>query len=225
MATLRDYRVHRRAIARSRLVIWTVILLAFGWATWGTGFGVLTFVQGIGGSFAFIATDLLPPRLEAAPQFIDDAIDTLLMSYVGMVMSVVLSLPLGVLGARNTTVHRLLSYASKGTVSFIRAAPDLIFAIFLVALFGIGPLAGTVAMGISGIGILGKAYADGIEAIDMQQVEGIRAAGGPGSRCSVRACGHSSSRRSSRGRCTGSTSTSGKPPSSGSSVRAGSAMP
>ncbi|HEY8455577.1 MAG TPA: phosphonate ABC transporter, permease protein PhnE [Actinopolymorphaceae bacterium] len=178
MATLRDYRVHRRAIARSRLVIWTVILLAFGWATWGTGFGVLTFVQGIGGSFAFIATDLLPPRLEAAPQFIDDAIDTLLMSYVGMVMSVVLSLPLGVLGARNTTVHRLLSYASKGTVSFIRAAPDLIFAIFLVALFGIGPLAGTVAMGISGIGILGKAYADGIEAIDMQQVEGIRAAGG-----------------------------------------------
>lgn len=178
MATVREYRVHRRSIARSRLLVWGLILAAFAWATWGTGFGVLTFVQGLGRSFSFIVTDLLPPRMETAPQFIDDALDTLYMSYVGMVLSVVVSLPLGVLGARNTTVNRLLSYASKLSVSFIRAAPDLIFAIFLVAIFGLGPLAGTVAMGIGGVGILGKAYADGIEAIDMRQVEGIRAAGG-----------------------------------------------
>lgn len=178
MATIHDYRVHSRAILRSRLIIWAVILAAFGWGTWGTGFGVTTFVQGIQGSFNFIVTDLLPPRLERAPQFVDDALDTIYMSYVGMVISIVLSLPLGVLGARNTTVNRVLSYLSKGTVAFIRAAPDLIFAIFLVAIFGIGPLAGTIAMGIGGIGILGKAYADGIEAIDMRQVEGIRATGG-----------------------------------------------
>lgn len=178
MATVHDYRVHSRAIVRSRLLIWGSILVAFGWATWGTGFGVLTFIDGIRGSFVFIATDLLPPRFEAAPQFVDEALDTLLMSYVGMVMSVVLAIPLGVLGARNTTANLFLSYASKMTVAFIRAAPDLIFAIFLVALFGLGPLAGTVAMGIGGIGILGKAYADGIEAIDMRQVEGVRAAGG-----------------------------------------------
>lgn len=178
MAEIADYRRHSRAVARSRAIVWIIIGVAFAWSTWSTGFGVLTFVQGLQGSFEFIFTDLFPPRLAGASQFIGPALDTLYMSYVGMVISVVLSIPLGVLGARNTTVNRALSYASKGTVSFIRAAPDLIFAIFLVAVFGVGPLAGTLAMGIGGVGILGKAYADGIEAIDMRQVEGIRAAGG-----------------------------------------------
>lgn len=176
--TYADYRTHQRAIARSRALVWAVIAIGFAWATWDTGFGLLTFVQGMQRSMAFVFTDLFPPRLDAAPRFVGAALDTLYMSYVGMVISIVLSIPLGVLGARNTTVHRLLSYASKATVSFIRAAPDLIFAIFLVAVLGIGPLAGTLAMGIGGVGILGKAYADGIEAIDMRQVEGIRATGG-----------------------------------------------
>lgn len=173
-----DYRLHSRAIARSRAVVWAVIGVGFVWATWGTGFGILTFVQGMQGSFEFIVIDLLPPRLEAAPQFIGPALDTLYMSYVGVVISIILSIPLGVLGARNTTVNLALAYMSKATVSFIRAAPDLVMAIFFVAIFGIGPLAGTLAMGIGGIGILGKAYADGIESVDMRQVEGIRAAGG-----------------------------------------------
>lgn len=175
---LASYRRHNRAIQRSRAIVWGIIGIAFVWSTIGTGFGVVTFVQGVQGSFTFIFTDMFPPNFEGAAQFIGPALDTLYMSVVAMVISIALSIPLGVLGARNTTVHRVLSYMSKVTVSFVRAAPDLIFAIFLVAIFGIGPLAGTLAMGIGGIGILGKAYADGIESIDARQVEGIRAAGG-----------------------------------------------
>jgi phosphonate transport system permease protein len=173
-----DYRRHERSVLRSRALVWGTIAVGFAWGTWTTGFGVVTFVQGIRGTFGFIFTDMLPPRLEAAPQFVGPMLDTLYMSYVGMLISVVISLPLGVLGARNTTVNRALGYASRMTTSFIRAAPELILAIFLVAIFGIGPLAGTIAMGIGGVGVLGKAYADAIEGIDMQQIEGIRAAGG-----------------------------------------------
>jgi phosphonate transport system permease protein len=175
---LPEYRIYRRAIRRNRLMVWSVIVVAFAWATWDTGFGVLTLLQGLQGGFGFIFTEFLPPRLATAPRFLDDALDTLYMSFVGLVISVGLSIPLGVFGARNTTVHRLLSYLSKATTSFLRAAPSLIFAIFLVAIFGIGPLAGTLALGIGGVGVLGKAYADGLEAVDMRQVEGIRAAGG-----------------------------------------------
>lgn len=173
-----DYVTYRRSVLRSRLIVWAFIGAAMIWAMWSTGFGVLTFFQGIEGTFAFISQDMMPPRVQALPQYVGPALDTIYMSFVGMVLSVVISVPLGVLGARNTTAHWLLSVASKLTTSFIRAAPDLIFAIFLVAVFGIGPLAGTIAMGIGGVGILGKAFADGIEGIDDRQVEGVRAAGG-----------------------------------------------
>jgi phosphonate transport system permease protein len=175
---LAHYRTYHRAVLLNRSAISIAVIAAFVWAMWGTGFGVMTLFQGLEGGFGFIFTEFLPPRLDAAPQFVEDALDTIYMSVVGVVISVILSIPLGVLGARNTTIHRLLSYLSKAATSFLRAAPSVVFAIFLVAIFGIGPLAGTLALGIGGAGVLGKAYADGLEATDMRQAEGIRAAGG-----------------------------------------------
>ena len=176
--TYEEYRHRSRTLAKNRAVIWVIVGVAFAWAMWGTGFGVLTLIQGLATSTKFIVTDLLPPELDGAGEFVGPALDTLYMSYIGMVMSVILSIPLGILAARNTTVHIVVAYISKALVAFIRAVPELVLAIFLVAVFGIGPLAGTIAMGVGGVGILAKAYADGIAAIDMQQVEGIKAAGG-----------------------------------------------
>lgn len=177
-ATFTEYQRRKRALAGSRAVIWSIIVVALAWAMWGTGFGVVTLAQGLVTSIEFIVTDLLPPRLEGATDYIGPALDTLYMSYFAMVISVVLSVPLGILAARNTTLHRAVAYGSKASVAFIRAAPEIVFAIFLVAVFGLGPLAGAIAMSVGGVGILAKAYADGIEAVDMRQVEGIRAAGG-----------------------------------------------
>lgn len=172
------YQRHQRSLWNRRALLWTVLGVALGWAMWGTGFGFRTLVQGLTAAVDFVVTDFLPPRLDLVPRYLGPALDTLYMSYLGMVISVVLSLPLGVLAARNTTVHRVVAYLAKASVAFIRAVPELVLAIFLVAVFGIGPLAGTLALGIGGVGILAKAYADGIEAVDLRQVEGIRAAGG-----------------------------------------------
>jgi phosphonate transport system permease protein len=173
-----EYRRRNRALGRNRAVIWAIIAAAFVWAMWGTGFGFLTLVVGIKNATEFVFTDLWPPRLDGITEFIRPALVTVYMSYVAMIMSIVLSIPLGVLAARNTTLHISVSWVSTAITAFIRAVPELVIAIFLVAVFGIGPLAGTIAMGVGGVGILAKAYADALEAIDMRQVEGIRSAGG-----------------------------------------------
>lgn len=171
------YRAFRRAALTRNLVTWTILIGLFAYSMWGTSFGIGSLFSGLTESFQFIFVDTMPPRFEETPEFIGPLLETVYMSFVGVVISVAVSIPLGILGARNVTPSDTVVYLSRTVTGFVRAVPGLIMAIFLVAVFGIGPLAGTLALGIGGIGILAKAYADAIEEIDMGQIEGLRSTG------------------------------------------------
>jgi phosphonate transport system permease protein len=55
--------------------------------------------------------------------------------------------------------------------------PDIVFALIFVIAFGLGPMAGVLAITIHSIGALGKQYAEMVENIDMKPVEGLRSTG------------------------------------------------
>lgn len=173
-----EYRRRLRVIIRRRLLVWGVIVAGFSWAVWGTGFGVVTLVEGFAALLVFVATDLLPPRFGVLADLGGPVLDTLAMSYVGMAISVILSVPLGVLAARSTTVGWIVALIARSAIAFVRAVPELVLALFLIAVLGLGPLAGLIALGVGGVGILAKAYADALESVDLRQVEGIKAVGG-----------------------------------------------
>lgn len=59
-----------------------------------------------------------------------------------------------------------------------RAVPDLVLAIVFLRLFGLGPLAGILAMGLHSVGMIGKLYADAIEELDDAPRQAIEAVGG-----------------------------------------------
>jgi len=65
----------------------------------------------------------------------------------------------------------------KRLLEFCRTVPDLVFALLFVGAFGLGPLAGVLAIGIHSFGTLGKLYIEAIENIDMNPVEAVRGAG------------------------------------------------
>ncbi|WP_129665968.1 phosphonate ABC transporter, permease protein PhnE [Phytoactinopolyspora endophytica] len=175
--TYAHYRQYKQQRVRRNLVVWAVVFGAVTWAVWSSGFGLLTLFNGLSESYSFIVTDALPPKLESVPDYLGPTLETLYMSVVGLVISVVISVPIGILGARNTTVHRVVSYLAKSIAGIARAAPSLVITVFFVAVFGVGPLAGTLALGLGGVGILGKVYADAIEEIDAAQIEGVRSTG------------------------------------------------
>jgi phosphonate transport system permease protein len=56
--------------------------------------------------------------------------------------------------------------------------PDPVFALIFVSAFGLGPLAGALAVGIHSFGTLGKLFTEVIENIDMKPVDGVRSASG-----------------------------------------------
>ena len=62
-------------------------------------------------------------------------------------------------------------------MEFCRTVPDIVFALIFVIAFGLGPMAGVLAITIHSIGALGKQYSEMVENIDMKPVEGVRSTG------------------------------------------------
>ena len=55
--------------------------------------------------------------------------------------------------------------------------PDIVFALIFVIAFGLGPMAGVLAIAIHTAGSLGKLFSEIVENVDMKPVEGVRSTG------------------------------------------------
>ena len=103
--------------------------------------------------------------------------ETILISYVGTLAGAVLAFALNFLAAENTSPAPWLRFAVRRLMEFCRTVPDIVFALIFVIAFGLGPMAGVLAIMIHSIGALGKLYSEIVENIDMKPVEGVRSTG------------------------------------------------
>jgi phosphonate transport system permease protein len=62
-------------------------------------------------------------------------------------------------------------------MEFSRTVPELVFALIFVVAFGLGPMAGVLAIAIHTMGALGKLFAEVVENIDMKPIDGVVATG------------------------------------------------
>ena len=92
-------------------------------------------------------------------------------------VAVIVSVPVAVLAARNTTPTPGARYGARALIVIARAVPDVVLAIVFFRLFGLGALAGVLAMGLHSVGMVGKLYADAVEQIDEGPRTAVRAAG------------------------------------------------
>lgn len=72
----------------------------------------------------------------------------------------------------------VFGWLTRRYLEIARTVPEIVFAMIFVFCFGIGPMAGVLAIALHCTGSLGKLYAEVNENIDMRPVEGVRAAGG-----------------------------------------------
>ncbi len=103
--------------------------------------------------------------------------ETILISYVGTLSGAVLGFALNFLAAENTAPAPWLRFVVKRFMEFCRTVPDIVFALIFVIAFGLGPMAGVLAIAIHTIGALGKQFSEMVENIDMKPVEGVRCTG------------------------------------------------
>ncbi len=103
--------------------------------------------------------------------------ETLLISYVGTLVGAVLAFCLNFLAAENTSPAPWLRFTVRRLLEFARTVPGIVFALIFVIAFGLGPMAGVLAIAIHSTGALGKLFAEIVENADMKPVEGVRSTG------------------------------------------------
>jgi phosphonate transport system permease protein len=154
-----------------------IVLLAIAiWAAYGTEVSLNRLAKGVPIFLAFFA-ELFPPDPGYWLPMLDPIVVTLQMAVMGVIFSAILAFPLGLMAAQNTAPNPVVYQVTRLFLNIVRAVPSLVWAIMLVAALGFGPFAGSLALGISGVGTLGKLYAEAIEAINPRQVEALRATG------------------------------------------------
>jgi phosphonate transport system permease protein len=104
--------------------------------------------------------------------------ETLLISYVGTLTGAALAFVLNFFAAENTSPAPWLSFVVRRLLEFARTVPSIVFALIFVIAFGLGPMAGVLAIAIHSTGALGKLFSEVVENADMKPVEGVRATGG-----------------------------------------------
>jgi phosphonate transport system permease protein len=103
--------------------------------------------------------------------------ETVLISYVGTLIGAVLAFALNFFAAENTSPALWLRFVVRRLLEFARTVPGIVFALIFVIAFGLGPMAGVLAVAIHSTGALGKLFSEIVENADMKPVEGVRATG------------------------------------------------
>ena len=103
---------------------------------------------------------------------------TIEIAFLGTVLGVILAIPVALVSSRNLWNHApWISKIGKILCDILRAFPELVYAIIFVRVVGPGPFAGALAIGIHMVGMMGKLFAEEMEASDERPVEAMQAVG------------------------------------------------
>jgi phosphonate transport system permease protein len=103
-------------------------------------------------------------------------IESLQIAVLSTAAGILLSLPVGIIAARNLS-PAWLSWAGRTIIALCRSFHPMIIAILFVKAVGFGALAGVLALVVASIGFIGKLFCEAIEEMNMKQVEAVRATG------------------------------------------------
>ena len=90
----------------------------------------------------------------------------------------VLAFGLSFLAARNVAPRPWFAGIVRRLLEACRTVPEIVYALIFVWAFGVGPLAGILAIAIHTVGACGKLFAEVIENADLNAADGVKCAGG-----------------------------------------------
>jgi phosphonate transport system permease protein len=163
--------------------VWNVgLLLAavalYGWAWRGTEFEWRKLTGSVPHVWDFL-TRMFPPDWSVQGNAWTALAETFQMALLGTTLGAVVSVPLGILAARNLS-PRWVSWWMRGLLNLIRTVPSIVWGLIFVAAVGLGPFAGVLALSCYCVGYLGKYYYETFETMDEHAAQALRLAGASG---------------------------------------------
>ncbi len=159
-------------------VITLVLILIIAWAWNGTNVSIGEFITSLPNIWDLLGR-MFPPDWAFFlnyDQAIAPTLVTIQLAISGTVIAVILSLPLGLIAARNLS-HPAVYQTVRVVLNIIRSIPELVWALLFVSAVGLGTVAGTLALVMGSVGSISKVFAESIEAINPKPVEAMSAVG------------------------------------------------
>ena len=167
----------RRGKRLGRASIWAVAAVAVLWFTGAQiGMSPVALVKGIPFMADFFSR-MFPPNLGHLQLLGGATVETIQIAVWGTLIAILLSIPLALLGARNTSPHPIVFHATRMFLNALRAINELVFALIFVSAVGLGPFSGVLAIALHATGMLAKFCAEEIEGVDRGPVEAMQATG------------------------------------------------
>ena len=151
-----------------------------------TGFDMAILTKRIG-QFFVILGEMFPPKVDYMSAVWNPLFDTIKMSLIGSVLGALLSVPFAMLASTNVCPNKIIVSAMRVMFSLIRTLPTIVIALVATLVFGLGTLAGTVAIAVFSFGYIGKLTYEEIETVDMGAFEAMEAMGSTKSRAFISA--------------------------------------
>ena len=109
---------------------------------------------------------------------LDPLIETFQIAIVATVIGCLIAMPIGFMMSQLTSPNRPTYIIVRSIMNVIRAIPDLLLAVILVAAVSIGAFGGAIALTVFSTAVLVKLFSETIDGADPRPLEAALAAGG-----------------------------------------------
>jgi len=155
-----------------------ILVVVVGWSVSGLGVSLDRLLGAPGDAWDIFRRMVPPAFAEAAERgVVGKVLESVHIAWIGTLIGATLSLPLAFLAAENVA-PAAVRIPVRQLFNVIRAVPELILAVILIPITGLGPWAGALAIGIHSVGTLGKWATETIEGVDTGPLEAVAATGG-----------------------------------------------
>lgn len=141
-----------------------------------TGFSLTTIMKR-GKEFFVILGQMIPPNTGYINNIWKPLFDTIKMSLLGSFIGSVLAIPFAILASSNLIKNRVVLSIVRVFLSIVRTIPTLVAALIATYIWGLGTMAGTVAIAVFTFAYVGKQLYELIETVDMGAYEAMEAMG------------------------------------------------
>ena len=167
------------------IVLWPMLVQAEfkPWILWDA--------QSLAATWQFIASFVPPAHSLEFLQLVPvSSWETIAMATAGMALAMLGAIPLTLLVTERLSISRIgtgrvsplaaaLRHAVRAVLVLLRSVPELVWALLLVRIVGLGPTAGVIAIALTYCGMLGKVYAEILESSDASACNALLNNGSP----------------------------------------------
>lgn len=171
------------------VLFWAAFLVCLTLAIVQTEFNIVTIIEALPRSSNFIVKSYsalswdnfwydLNDWYWGFGKWLDALFVSLMMAFTATVVGTTVGGLLSFVASRNLSKNYWLYFVTRRILEIARTVPDIVWALIFIYPFGVGPLAGVLALIVHTTGAQGKLFSEVNENVDEKPIEGVRASGG-----------------------------------------------